>query len=263
MSRRHLLLGLVLTLALPAAHVARANDEIPLGFDGPRTGALPSDWRHVKFPSVAQVTSYGVAAVGTGVALRAVASRSASLVVRRVPDSLARLSSARLRWRWRVDRTVPAGDGRSKETDDFPARVWVGFKTDWSRESWLVRREAEKARERYGFEPPGTWVGYVWTGRGRQQGEAFDEPYDADRFKCIALRTAGDALGAWCSEDVDPRADWRRLFHGEPPPITAIAIMTDADDTASDAEALFADMAFVSADSPGARLDVKAQGLAK
>lgn len=224
--------------------IASAADEARLGFQGPLHDGLPAEWRHVRFPSINKATSYAPVSSGDTFVIAARAEGSASVLVRHVVDT-----GERLRWRWKVDRTILAGDGSAKAKDDFAARVWVGFEGDWAQEGWSYRRSGEKLKEAYGFTPPTHWIHYVWAGRGRARGEAFDEPYDPDHFKCIALRSVQDELGAWQDEERDPRLDFERLFGRKPGKITAIGIMTDGDDTDSTAEASYAEIEWVSSAS--------------
>jgi hypothetical protein len=221
--------------------LAQAADVTPLGFRGPVENGLPAGWRHVPFPSISKTTSYASVTSGDGIVLRARASSSASVVVRAVTDN-----GERLRWRWCVDRTIHAGDGSSKATDDFAARVWVGFEGDWSQEGWSYRRSGDKLKTAYGFTPPTHWIHYVWAGRGRSRGDSFDEPYDATHFKCIALRNSNDPVGVWAEEECDPRADFKKLFGRDPGKIIAIGVMTDGDDTGSEAEARYSEIGWVS-----------------
>ncbi len=224
--------------------LAQAADPVRLGFTGPLEDGLPAGWKHVPFPSISKTTSYAVVTSGDGLVLAARAKASASIVVRRVTDR-----GDRLRWRWRVDRTILAGDGSSKATDDFPARVWVGFEGDWSQEGFTYRRTGERLKTAYGFTPPTHWIHYVWAGRGRTRGDAFPEPYDGDHFKCLALRSAKDEVGVWVDEERDPRADFKQLFGRDPGKVIALAVMTDADDTGSEASALYAEIEWVSSAS--------------
>lgn len=235
----------VLFLAGILAAATARGDDVPLGFSGPGNDGVPDGWKHVTFPSVNDATQYTVADEGSTTVVHAFADKSASFLIRQVPAGFDADATPLLAWCWRVEESVPTGDGKEKSTDDFPARVWVGFETDWSQEGYFARREAAKARERYGFDPPGYWIHYVWAGTGRDRGESFDEPYSTDRFKCMALRTGDDPLNQWFPEKRDPRADFEKLFGRKAPRITAIAIMTDTDDTAGQARASFADLAFV------------------
>jgi hypothetical protein len=256
MRARVSVLAVLLLLSVAAARAEPgAVASVPLGWSGPRAGStdLAEGWRHVAFPSIDRQTSYALVASGTESVLHAVSENAASFVVRRAPAGLDLERTPLLRWDWRVDRTILAGNGKEKATDDFAARVWVGFEGDWSQGGWSERRAAAKQKEQFGFEPPFYWIHYVWAGRGRDRDDAFGEPYSPARFRCLALRTAEDALGRWTAEERDPRADFKRLFGSPAPAITALAVMTDTDDTGSTAEAYYGAIAFVATTAAPAR----------
>jgi hypothetical protein len=203
--------------------------------------ALPDGWKHAKFPSISTTTVYAFVQSGSTYVIEAHAKSSASFLVRRVTDA-----GDRLHWKWRVDRTILPGDGLTKETDDFPARVWVGFEGSWEDAGWGESREAAKMKEQYGFDPPRDWIHYVWTGRNHQTGDVFPEPYRPEHFKCVALRTVSDPLQTWFDEERDPRADFKKAFGRDPGKIIAVAVMTDGDDTGSEALAYYSEVGFVS-----------------
>lgn len=200
---------------------------------------LPDDWRHCAFQGKAS-TTYAFVTSGNTLVIQAHARSSASCLVKPVSDP-----QGRLHWKWCVTRTIYSGTGADKKTDDFAARVWVGFEGSWDDASWGDKNAAKKLQLDYGFVPPTHWIHYVWAGRGRARGEAFDEPYKPERFKCISLRTALDEVGVWYDEERDVRADFKRLYGREAPRVTALGIMTDGDDTESEAEARYSDIAFV------------------
>lgn len=214
--------------------------------DGARgQDGLPAGWRHVILPSVDVPSRFTLEPRdGVPLAIHAVSEKAASFLAWQVPKDVDLAKTPWLTWRWRA-LAVPPGDGRSKEGDDFGARVCVGFETDWSKEDFLARVSASRARDRWGQEPPGTSLHYVWAGSGRTKNDSFDEPYQPERVKCIAAQTGGPS-GAWVDEARDVLADYKRLFKKEPPRAIVVALMSDSDDTGTRAEALYAEIAFVS-----------------
>jgi hypothetical protein len=93
----------------------------------------------------------------------------------------------------------------------------------------------------FGRELPGEAINYVWASRAAV-GERWRNPF-SDATHMVALRTHSDAPDAarWHSEIVDVLAD-RRAMLGEPlPPVEAIALMTDTDNSCSHASAEFSD----------------------
>jgi hypothetical protein len=58
----------------------------------------------------------------------------------------------------------------------------------------------------------------------------------------VAVESGPEKVGQWISEERDILADYRRLFGGEPAEIGAIAIMTDTDNTGSEATAWYGEI---------------------
>jgi len=215
-----------------------------VGFSAFADDGFPDGWKHLTFPSVDRATSYAVVHSGSTLVIEAQADCSASVLVRCVKDP-----PDLLHWKWRVDRTIFAGNGKTRSTDDFAARVWVGFDGNWDDASRTEKSKAKEFKKTTGLDAPLEWIHYVWCGRGRPRFASFDEPYQPNRVKCIALRAAEDELQTWYDEERDPRADFRRLFGHEPGKIMAIAVMTDGDDTQSQAHAFYSEIGFVSSAS--------------
>ena len=60
------------------------------------------------------------------------------------------------------------------------------------------------------------------------------------RTQVRVLRSGTDRAGQWLEEQVDVRADYRKLFGDEPPKPAGIAVLTDSDDTKSSAQGDYA-----------------------
>jgi hypothetical protein len=177
-------------------------------------------WEHVRFPSVERATEYRVEPEQG--ALRAVSRCGASALVLPL-DGLDLERTPLLRWRWRIVRLPLVGDERERSGDDFAARVYVMFPFDPEGASALTR-----LRRLVSVHEP---VSSRW-----------DNPYAAES-KMISVGRGEP--GGWTAVEVDLRRD-RRAAWGDGPGPAAIAIMTDADDSCSEAEAWFADLHFAS-----------------
>jgi hypothetical protein len=154
--------------------------------------------------------------------LRVESDRSAAALIRRV--SGAGVPEA-ISWRWLLRRPLTSGPGADdemrREGDDFAARVFVIFGDDLTDDATRV-------------------LCYVWA-RQLEPGASFPSPV-ADRVRMVVLRNGSDDSPVWQAEHIDPAADYRRLFESDPPPVGAIALMGDADDTDSRATVLFDDV---------------------
>jgi hypothetical protein len=152
--------------------------------------------------------------------LHASSQKAHAGLVRRI--DLAAPESARLRWSWKVRRSLDAApDERSRAGDDFAARVFVVFETSF----FPLRTRA---------------INYVWASR-EPAGAMFPSPYTANVAMCVVRSGDADA-GRWCAESRDVLADYRRFFGRSPEKISAVAVLVDTDNTGSEAEAWFADL---------------------
>ena len=128
-----------------------------------------------------------------------------------------------LEWTWRVEGTLGDIDERTREGDDYSARVYV-IRSD---PVFFWRTRA---------------VNYVWAST-RAEGESWPNAY-TDGARHIAVRS-GDALaGQWLDERRNVRADFRALFGKDVRYVDAVAIMSDTDNTGAAALAYYGDITF-------------------
>lgn len=128
-----------------------------------------------------------------------------------------------LEWTWRVEGTLGDIDERTREGDDYSARVYV-IRSD---PVFFWRTRA---------------VNYVWAST-RTEGEIWPNAY-TDGARHIAVRS-GDALaGRWVEERRNVRADFKALFGKDVRYVDAVAIMSDTDNTGGSAVAYYGDITF-------------------
>lgn len=135
-----------------------------------------------------------------------------------------------LRWSWKVAGTIPGGDERTRAGDDYAARVYVIFPGTFF---WQTKA-----------------INYIWAnrlGRGESVPNAF-----TPSAGMIAVESGSGNAGEWIAEERDVLEDYRRLFGGEPGKAGAVAIMTDTDNTGSEAEAWYGEIV-LSTEGPGGR----------
>ena len=114
-----------------------------------------------------------------------------------------------LRWSWKIAGTVVGGDELNKSGDDYAARVYLVFP---GRFFWQTRA-----------------INYIWANR-LPIGQSVPNAFTGN-----AMMVAVAKAGQWNQEQRDILADYRLLFGEEPGDIGAIAIMTDCDNTGSEA----------------------------
>ncbi len=150
---------------------------------------------------------------------------------------------SRLRWRWKVDRSGIATDASMKGSDR-PVALHVWFAPpDSASGFWHSLRSGIASM--LGAPPPGQVISYMWSGLNAD-GENFVNPHLPERGNIVILRGRNSPTGTWLSEEIDIRADFRRLFGTDAPPPAFVAISADTDDTCATTRAAIADIKFVS-----------------
>lgn len=124
------------------------------------------------------------------------------------------------RWRWRVDEGVAATDLSRRGADDRSVGVYFVFGD----------RPAGPSAMDLLAAPSVTALVYVFGG-GRPRGSVIESPHMGARGKFIVLRPAAAAKQTWFDETVDLAADYTRAFGNAMPPLIAVAVSTDSDDT--------------------------------
>ena len=128
-----------------------------------------------------------------------------------------------IHWSWKVDAGLHAGDERTRDGDDYPARVYVVFSGGAA--FWRTRA-----------------INYVWSSR-EPAGQTWPNAFTANA-RMIAVRSGSDGTGQWQSERRDVRADYRRIFGEDPGTVDAVAVMTDTDNGGGTAAACYGDIWF-------------------
>lgn len=128
-----------------------------------------------------------------------------------------------LHWCWQVSNTYPGLDETTKAGDDYPARVYVVRKTGLL--PWQVQS-----------------VNYVWSST-QDAGSTWTNAF-TDRAELMALQGGTSKVGEWVSEVRDVRADFATLFGDSVTTIDGVALMSDGDNSGSNATAWFTQLAF-------------------
>jgi len=122
-----------------------------------------------------------------------------------------------LEWSWKIKDILDKGDATVKEGDDYAARVYVVFPS-WA--FWRTRA-----------------VNYIWANK-LPQGKAVPNPFTSNAVM-IAVQSGRRNAGTWIRERRNVYEDFFRFFGKKPPEAGAIAIMTDSDNTHSQATAWY------------------------
>ena len=202
-------------------------------------------WEAFRIP-LKPATEYRYVNTDSGGALEARAERSAS-ALQRVVDIDPAMHSV-VEWRWRVDQTVDGADKRYADSEDSPARLIVAFEGDHGKLDFEERAMMRLAKTLTGREMPYATLMYVWS--NLHPPETLLPSPRTSRVQMIVVEGGADRVGRWGNFRRDIAADFRRAFGEEPGRITAVGVMTDADNTQKSGRCLYGDITFRALDSP-------------
>jgi len=201
--------------------------------DGMPSGSRHS-WIHQTFPGK-RPTVYQYQPKDGRAALAVHAASSASMLRQTVRVEPAQLGQ--LRFSWMVPALIGAADLTQRDGDDSPVRVVLAFEGDRARFSARNAALSELSELLTGEPLPYATLMYVWSNH-RAAGTVVINPR-TDRIRKLVMESGPGRLSQWLDYERDVRADFLKAF-GEPPgALLAIGIMTDTDNTRSEAQAWY------------------------
>jgi hypothetical protein len=196
---------------------------VPLSDAMPRrlpAEGVPEGWQVKEFSGralVALVRDEGQSA------LRLTSDHASFALYRDVVADLG--TTPRLAWSWKVSKLPRDGDVRVRALDDQAAQVYVIFPR-WP--SPLRQSDV---------------LGYVWDSHAPVDTRVTSPK--ADNVRLIVLESGPGRSGGWRREERNVAADYVAAFGRKPPRVGKIALMIDSNDTRTDAEAMFGELAFL------------------
>jgi hypothetical protein len=176
------------------------------------------EWKEKRF---AGRTDYHLVSQSARSVLRAESRAAASGLFREIQVDLS--TTPVLHWSWRVDNLLKGIDERSREGDDYPARVYVVFSGGLF--FWRTRA-----------------INYVWSSNQPADSQ-WPNAFTANA-RMIAVESGDEKVGQWVNEQRNVAEDFRRQFGKEPGTVDAVAIMTDTDNSGLQATAWYGDIWF-------------------
>ncbi len=207
---------------------------------------LTEAWEPLIFPKIKKHTAYTLIREDRRTVVKAHSQASASGMIRNLRIDTSKYPW--LVWRWKIDHVLKKGDVSGKQSDDYAARIYVGFQFDTKGAGWWRRMLHKSASIAAGKKLPGTSLTYIWANRA-PQGAIVDNPY-TDQVKMIVLQTGNSMAKQWVQERRNLKADYVLAFGRQPPPVVGIAIMTDTDNTGEEATAYYGDIILEAAVPP-------------
>lgn len=128
-----------------------------------------------------------------------------------------------LNWRWKIEQPLSNLDEHSKAGDDYAARLYVVI--DGGLYFWKSLA-----------------LSYVWSS-SQQKGAIWDNAY-TDNAKMLAVQGQDDKSGIWHQNKRNVLKDLQSAFGEDLTRIDAVALMTDTDNSQSQATAWYGDIYF-------------------
>jgi hypothetical protein len=196
-------------------------------------------WHEVRLPGK-QPTRYAWAHKDGRQALAARSDRSASMWrrhVKREPGELREVSFS-----WWVQDLVAGASVAELSREDAPARVLFAFNGDMGTLPRRTRALFELAEALTGERPPYATLMYVWDA-SLPVGSVIINPR-SDRIRKIVVDSGPARLRQWRDHRRNLAADFRLAFGEEPGALAAIGVMTDSDNTGSQAQSWYGPVQF-------------------
>lgn len=228
--------GFLITGSAPAA----ADDMIEIGpfSKAAAGGELPSGWRRYALGKPQRLTQYTLVELDGRTVLQADAHASMSAVIHPLHADPRR--TPWLGWSWRIDHVLQKGDILTKEGDDYAARMYVLFDYDANKLPFGERVKIRMARMVYGDPIPVAALCYVWNNK-QPPGFTTWSAYTG-RLRMIVVGTGNARARQWVTVQRNVAEDFRHAFGEEAPPITAVIVATDTDNTRETTRAWFGDI---------------------
>jgi hypothetical protein len=201
---------------------------------------VPEGWRPWTLSRFKKPTQYQLVAYDGRTVVKASAKASASGLVHPLKIDVARYPF--LTWRWKVTELIATADNTRKQTEDSPVRVVVSFGGDLDKLSLDDRMFYDNVRLMTGQQLPYATLMYIWENRAAP--DSVIPNLHTTRIKMLVAESGREKVGVWQQVTRNLHEDYRRAFGEEPGPITAVAIMTDTDNTGENVHAYYGDIAF-------------------
>ncbi|WP_321369996.1 DUF3047 domain-containing protein [uncultured Desulfuromusa sp.] len=204
---------------IPAPTCAEQQNSLTAIHVGNFSGNDLTGWKEKEFVNQ---TSYLLTKQDDRTVLHAEADASASGLFKEVAIDLT--THPYINWQWKVDKGHPPLAERTKNGDDYAARVYIVVKGGLA--FWKTKA-----------------INYVWSST-EKKGAIWPNAFAGKNAMLMAIRSADDAKGVWYQEKRNVYEDLKNIFGAEIKKIDAVAIMTDSDNSKGSVSASYGDITF-------------------
>lgn len=230
-----------LSLGWAGAHAqGGARAQVPALSTADLGAGVAPGWRHQTLPKIERANAFTIVSDEGQRVLKVGSSRSASTWL--APLDVDALRLPMLRWQWKVSRSLRGSDLRTKQGDDYAAKVYVFFDLPLERLALVDRMRIQFTRSLSGADVPAAVLCYVW-GHAQPPGTRAWNPY-TDRVRMVVVDSGDAHAMQWQAVERDIGRDWAEAFSGPVPRVSGIAVGADTDNTGDFVDAWFGDLTF-------------------
>jgi hypothetical protein len=186
-----------------------------------------------------QATEFVLKQKSSQLVLQANAKSSASMLRQNLRIDPEKLGT--LEFSWHVPALIAGADVGQRENDDSPARLVLAFEGDRSTFSAKNAMLNELSLALMGEPMPYATLMYIWCNK-RPVGTVVHNPR-TDRVRKLVVASGPNQLNQWLRFERDVRADFELAFGEAPGALLGIGVMTDSDNTQSNAMAWYGNIA--------------------
>lgn len=217
------------------------QEELPKFSTQTARAGMPGGWHFYRIAPNKKNTVYRLENYQGRTVLSANSKTSASgLAVKLKPRAAQNLW---LKWEWKTTVPIPEADNAERIHDDAPLRILVAFDGNKTKLSLKEKMTFEMANLISGQELPYATLMYIWSGKSPIN-SILDNPHTS-RIKMIVVDSGWDRLGQWHLHQRDLEADFRNAYGESPGEVIGIALLTDTDNTKSEAKAFYGDIELI------------------
>ena len=218
-----------------------AQDELPKFSAQTARNGMPHGWNFYRIAPYKKNTVYRLENYQGRTVLSANSKTSASgLAVKLRPRQANNLW---LQWEWKALSPIPEADNAERYHDDAPLRILVAFDGNKSKLPLKEKLNFEMANLISGQEMPYATLMYIWSGKSPV--DTIINNAHTSRIKMIVVDSGWDNLGTWHKHQRDLAADYKRAYGVPPGEVIGIALLTDTDNTKSEARAIYGDIELI------------------
>ena len=218
-----------------------AQDELPKFSAETARDGMPNGWNFYRIAPYKKNTVYRLENYQGKTVLSANSKTSASgLAVKLRPRQANNLW---LQWEWKALSAIPEADNAERYHDDAPLRILVAFDGNKSKLPLKEKMNFEMANLISGQEMPYATLMYIWSGKSPVN--TIINNAHTSRIKMIVVDSGWDNLDTWHKHQRDLAADYKRAYGEAPGEVIGIALLTDTDNTKSEARAIYGDIELI------------------